>query len=187
MFSSPVPAALPGVVPAYSLAELPSLVPQMQSSRRPGLTSSQQSELEMARRRAQKALEGKRANQSAAKRAARRKQGRDRNSGRDSREQVSSGSVGEEQMADEDLEAKLAATGDEKEAKRLKRLLRNRVSAQQARERKKSYVSNLEAKSKDMEMQLEQKEQRIKVLERENVMLRQVIKNMQGTGAAAAT
>jgi len=33
---------------------------------------------------------------------------------------------------------------DEKERKRLKRLLRNRVSAQQARERKKAYMSTLE-------------------------------------------
>jgi transcription factor HY5 len=152
----------------------------MQPSRRSLLTTSQQSELEMARRRAQKALEGKRANQTAAKRA-KRKQGRDRSGGRD---QYGSASAGEDQMADEDIEAKLAATGDEKEAKRLKRLLRNRVSAQQARERKKSYVSNLETKAKEMETQLEQKEQRIKTLERENVMLRQVIKNMQGTGAS---
>ena len=41
-------------------------------------------------------------------------------------------------------EARLASITDEKERKRLKRLLRNRVSAQQARERKKAYLSSLE-------------------------------------------
>ena len=60
------------------------------------------------------------------------------------------------------------------------RLLRNRVSAQQARERKKSYVQDLEQKCLQADQKSVQMEQRIKILERENVMLRQVIKNMQG-------
>lgn len=59
------------------------------------------------------------------------------------------------------------------------RLLRNRVSAQQARERKKSYVATLEEKCKTQEQRLAEAEQRIKTLERENVMLRSVMKNMQ--------
>ena len=59
------------------------------------------------------------------------------------------------------------------------RLLRNRVSAQQARERKKSYVATLEEKCKAQGQRLEEAEQRIKTLERENVMLRSVMKNMQ--------
>ncbi len=59
-------------------------------------------------------------------------------------------------------------------------MLRNRVSAQQARERKKSYVQDLEAKCQSQDQKTAQMEQRIKVLERENVMLRSVIKNMQG-------
>ena len=54
------------------------------------------------------------------------------------------------------------------------RLLRNRVSAQQARERKKSYVQNLEQKARDQEQSLTEMEQRIIKLERENVMLRSV-------------
>ena len=54
------------------------------------------------------------------------------------------------------------------------------MSAQQARERKKSYVNTLEAKSTQQEEVVAQLEQRVKVLERENVMLRSVIKNMQG-------
>ena len=63
------------------------------------------------------------------------------------------------------------------------RLLRNRVSAQQARERKKSYVATLEEKCKAQSQRLEEAEQRIKTLERESVMLRSVMKNMQ-VGAA---
>ncbi len=62
------------------------------------------------------------------------------------------------------------------------RLLRNRVSAQQARERKKSYVATLEDKARTQEQQLAEAQQRIKTLERENVMLRSVMKNMQGGG-----
>lgn len=93
------------------------------------------------------------------------------------------------------------------------RLLRNRVSAQQARERKKSYVSNLEAQAKQSEqlvrtdslvshgmasggiitgleqtlldVQVAKLQQEVKTLERENVMLRQVIRNMQGGGGKA--
>ena len=65
------------------------------------------------------------------------------------------------------------------------RLLRNRVSAQQARERKKSYVHTLESKAQQQEEMVAQLEQRVKVLERENVMLRSVIKNMQAGNDAS--
>ena len=53
------------------------------------------------------------------------------------------------------------------------------MSAQQARERKKSYVSTLESKSGEQDDCIAQLSQRLKTLERENVMLRQIIKNMQ--------
>lgn len=59
------------------------------------------------------------------------------------------------------------------------RLLRNRVSAQQARERKKQFVSNLESKNKQMEQELLQVKELNKKLQRDNEMLRQVIKNMK--------
>ena len=59
------------------------------------------------------------------------------------------------------------------------RLLRNRVSAQQARERKKSYMATLEDKCRHQEQRLADAEQRIKTLERESSMLRTVLKNMQ--------
>jgi transcription factor HY5 len=121
----------------------------------------------MARRRAQKAAQGKAANTASARRAKRRASDSDGGG------------------SDEELQHKLSTVTDEKEAKRLKRLLRNRVSAQQARERKKSYVATLEEKARLQEQRLAEAEQRIKTLERENIMLRSVMKNMQGDQTAA--
>lgn len=54
------------------------------------------------------------------------------------------------------------------------RLLRNRVSAQQARERKKAYLNDLEAKVKDLEKKNSELEERLSTLQNENQMLRQV-------------
>lgn len=54
------------------------------------------------------------------------------------------------------------------------RLLRNRVSAQQARERKKAYLSDLEVRSKELEHRTAELEERVSTLQRENQMLRQV-------------
>ncbi|GJN38759.1 hypothetical protein PR202_gb27828 [Eleusine coracana subsp. coracana] len=65
----------------------------------------------------------------------------------------------------------------DKEHRRLKRLLRNRVSAQQARERKKAYLSELEVKVKDLEKRNSELEERLSTLQNENQMLRQVLKN----------
>jgi len=65
---------------------------------------------------------------------------------------------------------------DEKERKRLKRLLRNRVSAQQARERKKCYVGNLEARVKELESNVGSLEMKVKTLEREKFMLLELLK-----------
>eukprot|EP00239_Pterosperma_sp_CCMP1384_P001800 CAMPEP_0197848046 /NCGR_PEP_ID=MMETSP1438-20131217/7893_1 /TAXON_ID=1461541 /ORGANISM="Pterosperma sp., Strain CCMP1384" /LENGTH=253 /DNA_ID=CAMNT_0043460173 /DNA_START=267 /DNA_END=1028 /DNA_ORIENTATION=- len=76
---------------------------------------------------------------------------------------------------------------DEKERKRLKRLLRNRVSAQQARERKKAYLGDLEVKSKEIEDRNAELEQRVNTLERENFMLRQILKNTTTNKPAASS
>ncbi|KAJ3691921.1 hypothetical protein LUZ60_012271 [Juncus effusus] len=65
----------------------------------------------------------------------------------------------------------------DKEHKRLKRLLRNRVSAQQARERKKAYMNDLEVKVKELERKNSELEERVSTLQNENVMLRQILKN----------
>ena len=69
-----------------------------------------------------------------------------------------------------------AKSDDTKERKRLKRLLRNRVSAQQARERKKAYMSTLEEKHNEYERKIAELHARVGVLERENGMLRTVVK-----------
>jgi transcription factor HY5 len=92
----------------------------------------------------------------------------------------SPGVLGGEYQTDAELRARLAATSDLGEAKRLKRLLRNRVSAQQARERKKNYVDNLEVRAVSAEARAGASEARASALEREADMLRTVIKNMRG-------
>ncbi|KAK9820724.1 hypothetical protein WJX74_003911 [Apatococcus lobatus] len=203
LFSGPSAFSAPSKFPGYEQPGFPTslpldaypqamngydkhLVPQMppaQGARRPGLTSSQHSELEAARRRAQKAAEGKRANATAAARRAKR---RAANMSR-AAEREDSGEPSESQQAsqDEDKPAGGPLKDDEKEAKRLKRLLRNRVSAQQARERKKSYVSSLEDRAKELESQISNYEQKVNKLEKENGMLRNVIKNIQPAGRSA--
>jgi transcription factor HY5 len=75
-------------------------------------------------------------------------------------------------------EARLSTITDEKERKRLKRLLRNRVSAQQARERKKAYLASLEQTESHKQNQLADLQNRVTTLERENQMLRQVIQTV---------
>ncbi|XP_050372437.1 transcription factor HY5-like [Argentina anserina] len=65
----------------------------------------------------------------------------------------------------------------DKEYRRLKRLLRNRVSAQQARERKKVYVNDLESRAKELEDANSNLEERISTLVNENTMLRKVLMN----------
>ena len=75
-------------------------------------------------------------------------------------------------------EARLRTITDEKERKRLKRLLRNRVSAQQARERKKAYLASLEQTESQKQNQLAELQNRVTTLERENQMLRQVIQTV---------
>lgn len=54
------------------------------------------------------------------------------------------------------------------------RLLRNRVSAQQARERKKAYVGDLEVRVKDLESKNAELEERLSTFQNENQMLRKV-------------
>uniref|UniRef100_A0A1J3IVF6 Transcription factor HY5 n=1 Tax=Noccaea caerulescens TaxID=107243 RepID=A0A1J3IVF6_NOCCA len=65
----------------------------------------------------------------------------------------------------------------ERESSRLKKLLRNRVSAHQARERKKVYVNELEKRMKDLEAKNTELEEMLSTLQKENHMLRHIIKN----------
>ncbi|KAJ8620381.1 hypothetical protein MRB53_028910 [Persea americana] len=57
------------------------------------------------------------------------------------------------------------------------RLLRNRVSAQQARERKKVYVNDLESKARELQDKNSKLEEKISTLTNENTMLRKVLMN----------
>ncbi|XP_057827184.1 transcription factor HY5 [Cryptomeria japonica] len=82
---------------------------------------------------------------------------------------------------------KRGRTPVDKEHKRLKRLLRNRVSAQQARERKKAYLNDLETKVKDFEKRNAELEERVSTLQNENQMLRQILKNTTGKKKGAGT
>lgn len=54
------------------------------------------------------------------------------------------------------------------------------MSAQQARERKKAYMGELEAKVKDLETRNSELEERLSTLQNENQMLRQILKNTTG-------
>lgn len=56
----------------------------------------------------------------------------------------------------------------------INRLLRNRVSAQQARERKKVYVNDLESRAKELQDKNAVLEEQISTLINENTMLRKV-------------
>ncbi|RAL52842.1 hypothetical protein DM860_007610 [Cuscuta australis] len=71
----------------------------------------------------------------------------------------------------------------DKENKRLKRLLRNRVSAQQARERKKAYLIDLEVRVKELETKNAELEERVSTLQNENQMLRHILKNTTASGS----
>ncbi|KAI4335123.1 hypothetical protein L6164_013800 [Bauhinia variegata] len=65
----------------------------------------------------------------------------------------------------------------DKEHRRLKRLLRNRVSAQQARERKKEYLNDLESRARELQDKNSKLEERISTLTNENTMLRKILMN----------
>ncbi|GAB4858997.1 hypothetical protein Ancab_010468 [Ancistrocladus abbreviatus] len=70
----------------------------------------------------------------------------------------------------------------DKEHRRLKRLLRNRVSAQQARERKKLYVTDLESKANELQEKNFELEEKISTLLNENSMLRKILMNIRPKG-----
>lgn len=71
-------------------------------------------------------------------------------------------------------------TESEKERKRLQRLLDNRVSAQEARERKKAYVEGIEVANREMEGHITQLQHSVVLLEKENQALRCALANAQG-------
>lgn len=70
---------------------------------------------------------------------------------------------------------------DEHEVKRMKRLLRNRVSAQLARERKKKYVLGLEKKAKESDKKIKELQDAVRKLTDENASLK--TKLLKSSGA----
>eukprot|EP00899_Mesostigma_viride_P006548 jgi/Mesvir1/15895/Mv02798-RA.1 len=70
---------------------------------------------------------------------------------------------------------KASRLDQERDKKRLKRLLRNRVSAQQARERKKNYVGSLEAQAAELQSRHQSLEAEVNKLRKENEVLRQIL------------
>ncbi|XXG63669.1 hypothetical protein AAC387_Pa05g1801 [Persea americana] len=93
------------------------------------------------------------------------------------REAVSGAGPDRGQTSTEVSQRKRGRSPADKEHKRLKRLLRNRVSAQQARERKKAYLNELEVKVKELESRNSELEERLSTLQNDNQMLRRVLKN----------
>jgi len=147
-------------------------------------------ELRAARERAAKAAEGRRAQLLAhrrAKRAAAGPVGAHKSpAGRRSASPEAAnarasytGPLESTYETDAELQARLAATTDEGEVKRLKRLLRNRVSAQQARERKRAAQDALARRADVADARAAAAEARVAALERESEMLRRVIQNMR--------
>ncbi|RWR83083.1 transcription factor HY5 [Cinnamomum micranthum f. kanehirae] len=90
------------------------------------------------------------------------------------REAVSGVGPDRGQTSTEVSQRKRGRSPADKEHKRLKRLLRNRVSAQQARERKKAYLNELEVKVKELESRNSELEERLSTLQNDNQMLRRV-------------
>ena len=80
--------------------------------------------------------------------------------------------------------ARQQLTPEERERKRLRRLLRNRASAQQARERKKHFLASIEERASEMEAAVEGLAARAQLLERENATLRMLLRTATEAPAA---
>ena len=68
---------------------------------------------------------------------------------------------------------------EEKELKRIRRKIRNKISAQDSRKRKKEYVDQLEEKARRTNEENEIFKKRVKVLNRENTKLCEQLKKLQ--------
>lgn len=152
------------------------------------LSRTQLGELELAKARADKVV--------AARRAAAPKKGRKRRGGDSDASDEDYDDDGDPdydlsrmsaEEADKYIAAKIAAGASDKDARRLKRLLRNRVSAQQARERKKQYVTQLEEQAKNAQDGLHGLQAKVADLERQNNALRSIIKTMRSPAEALMT
>ncbi|GFH08925.1 transcription factor HY5 [Haematococcus lacustris] len=79
---------------------------------------------------------------------------------------------------------RMAAAGDPvKDKQKLKRLLRNRVSAQQARERKKQHLNELEEQAQLQAARIEQLNSQLAAVRAEADGMRRIIGSMKGASA----
>ncbi|PNH07814.1 Transcription factor HY5 [Tetrabaena socialis] len=157
------------------------------------LTPSQRGELELAKSRAERAASGRTKQQPHGGGGKRARGGGGRyheaslpNSDDDDNDgEQSDGELELSKLSPEEqerlLSARLASGGaGDKDARRLKRLLRNRVSAQQARERKKQYVSSLEDQIREQQAHIGLLEGRVEAVEAQNEALRNIVRTMRG-------
>lgn len=78
-----------------------------------------------------------------------------------------------------DRSRKRAKTEDEKEQRRIERVLRNRQAAQSSRERKRQEVEKLEGEKQSIEQQNESLKQRLMAAEHEKFLLHQRVAKME--------
>ncbi|KAG2486435.1 hypothetical protein HYH03_014882 [Edaphochlamys debaryana] len=184
MESGPHAKAQAQLPPGASQQQPDSKLEQPTSSLPPGpsLTASQRGELELAKQRAEKAKAATGRKTPAPSGGARR--------GRAMSQPVSDDDDddddGDELGALSPDEQERRAGGTDKDARRLKRLLRNRVSAQQARERKKAYVVSLEDQVREQQEHIAALETRVEAVEGQNTALRNIIRTMRGFADAPA-
>ncbi|KAJ9527991.1 hypothetical protein QJQ45_005564 [Haematococcus lacustris] len=156
------------------------------------LTPDALAELELARQRAARAAAGRRQQLIAQKRAKEQAHQEALAAAADKRRRTASApapasamtmqSSGDDSDADE---GQMASTGDPiKDSRRLKRLLRNRVSAQQARERKKQHMNDLEEQVHAQAERIEQLTKELAAAQSEADTLRLIISNMRGADAS---
>ena len=105
---------------------------------------------------------------------------------------VSVGSNGSWEMMTDQIDRKRAKTEDEKEQRRIERVLRNRQAAQSSRERKRQEVEKLEGEKHEIELQNQRLKERLMAAEHEKFLLAQQLNKLTAdlyaiTGPAGTT
>eukprot|EP00798_Chlamydomonas_sp_ICE-L_P017956 gene17956-24360_t len=165
---------------------------RLSSSNAVGLSAAQLSELQLAMQRSIRAKSGCRKLEGV-KGVVEEERDAHHNHGAKRRHTNSADKAGAETDSDDDCEDDLSKLTPEerasliavegrpggiKEARKLRRLLRNRMSAQQARERKKMFVINLQEQAKEQQRQMTDLQNRLQLIESHNNTLRCIIRSM---------
>jgi hypothetical protein len=98
---------------------------------------------------------------------------------------LAGGDSSDQEEADGGRRRGAALTPEEREAKRLRRLMRNRASAQQARERKRDWMAGIEERASTLESRVADLTSTVNALERTNWTLRSLIKTATSSASAA--